>query len=219
LELRAHQAKGIGTRHLLVSQQGAIAAASELLRNGELVAFPTDTLYGVGADAFNPEAVKQLFLVKRRPLNKGIPILLADIGDLQRVAVDVSEMALALVDRFWPGPLTVIVGKHPGLPAIVSPNDGVALRIPDNTIARSLIRTAGGAVATSSANLSGLSPAHTGQEAMAKLGGLVAAVLDGGPCLRQTASTIVDCRGKAPVILREGPILLADLSFTELPGS
>lgn len=219
MELGSHQARRIKTRHLQADSEGAISVAAELLRNGQVVAFPTDTVYGIGGAAFDPEAVEGLFLVKGRPLHKGIPVLLADVTDLERVAVRISEEATALIERFWPGPLTLILPKHPDLPSIVSSNDGVAVRIPDSDVARALIRAAGGAVATSSANLSDRTPARSGLEAFSALDGLIAAVLDAGACPHQMASTILDCRGSAPLIVRHGPILPTSISLTTSPQS
>jgi L-threonylcarbamoyladenylate synthase len=215
LELGADRAKNVETRHLLVSEPGAIAKTAELLKRGHLVVFPTDTLYGLGAIAFNGEAVIRLYQVKGRPLQKGIPVLLADLADLKKVASSVPAAARSLIDRFWPGPLTLVVPKHPDLPAVISPNDGVAVRIPNSEVTRALIRAAGGAVATSSANASGRTPACTAAEALAWLGGHVAAVLDDGPCPEGVASTIVDCRGEVPLIVREGPIPAAALKLSE----
>lgn len=219
MELGAHHAKKVDTRHLQATDPGAIPLAVSLLMSGCAVVFPTDTVYGVGVIPFDAEALERLFLVKRRPYHKGLPILLADVADIQRVAARVSQVANALIERFWPGPLTLIVPKRADLPAIISPNEGIAVRIPDNDVARSLIRAAGGALATSSANLSGRPPAQSSQEALAQLGGLVAAVLDAGPCALRMPSTIVDCRGEVPLVLREGPILAADLAFAGVMDS
>jgi L-threonylcarbamoyladenylate synthase len=211
LEFGTGKKRAAETRHLRAEEPGAIAAAAELLRQGHLVVFPTDTLYGIGANAFNAEAITRLYQVKARPQQKGIPILLSDLHQLQNVIRDIPDMAIAYYERYWPGPLTLIMPKHRDLPAVISPNEGVAVRIPDNDVTRALIRAAGGMVATSSANRSGQRPARTGADAMRLLGGQVSAVLDDGPCPEEVASTIIDCLGKEPVIIREGPILAADL--------
>lgn len=201
----------VKTRYLKAEDLGAIAAAAEMLRQGHLVAFPTDTLYGVGAAAFNAEAIAQLYQVKGRSRLKGIPILLSDYHYLEYVVREIPESASAYCTRYWPGPLTLIMPKHPELPGNMSLNDGVAVRVPDHPVARELIRAAGGMVATSSANRSGQQPACTGAQAMQALSGRVSAVLDAGPCPESMASTIVDCRGETPVIIREGPIPAAEL--------
>jgi L-threonylcarbamoyladenylate synthase len=194
------------TRLLDASQPGGIEEAAALLRQGYLLVFPTDTLYGLGVDAFSGEAISELYQAKGRPLDKGVPILLADLDDLARVVRDVPPLAMTLIEHYWPGPLTLILPKHPTLPVNISPNDNVAVRIPDHPIARALIRAAGGAVATSSANRSGEEPAREAAAAMVALDGLVAAVLDGGPAQHGISSTIVDLTCSPPAVLREGPI-------------
>ena len=200
------------TRFLNARENEALSLAAGWLRQGRLVVFPTDTVYGVGVDAFNAVAIEQLYRVKERPLSKGIPILLADLVDLDEVAYDVPASARRYIERFWPGPLTLIVPRHPDLPAIISPNQGIAVRMPDCDVARALIREAGGAVAATSANRSGHAPAQAGRMALAELDGLVTAVLDNGPAPGGVSSTIVDCTGAAPRLLRAGPITAAALS-------
>jgi len=201
------------TRFLRVGDPTAVLEAADRLRSGEAVVFPTDTVYGVGVDAFNPAAIEMLYTIKGRSFEKGIPILLADRKHMINIARSLPARAVDLMKHFWPGPLTVIVPRHPYLPAGISPNDTIAVRIPDHPIARALIRAAGGAVATTSANLSGQPPATTGQLALAALNGVVAVVLDDGPTRGNIASTIVDCTTNKPVILREGPLTAADLGL------
>lgn len=205
--------KEIKTRHLHAPGSDAIAATAAFLKEGYLVVFPTDTVYGVGGVAFNAAAVANLYRAKQRPLHKSIPILLADLADLQKVARHVPDVAQTYIQQFWPGPLTLIVPKSPALPAIVSQNEGIAVRIPDHDVARRVIRAAGGAVATSSANRSGHPPAQTAEQALAALQGLVAAVLDDGPSPGGVASTVVDCTTTPPEIVRQGPIAAVDLSL------
>ena len=194
------------TRHLMAGNPQAIVETAAAIKRGELVVFPTDTLYGIGTNAFDEEAILSLYTIKRRPLEKGIPILLADIADLEKVAKAVPQGVRDLMMHFWPGPLTLIVSKQNNLPPALSASEGIAVRIPDNDIARAVIRAAGGAVATSSANRSGHSPAQTADQALSELEGDVVIVLDGGPTGQAIPSTIVDCTGKRMRILREGPI-------------
>lgn len=201
------------TRYLRAGQQSAIAEAAISLRRGLPVVFPTDTVYGVGVMPFDEAAIEHLYVVKGRPASKGIPILLADPADLALVAEAIPPIAQTLIDRFWPGPLTLIVPRVPGLPDAISPNDTIAVRIPDHEVARALIREAGGAVATSSANLSGQKPARTGEAALAALNGLVAVVLDDGPAPGARPSTIIDCTMSRPVVLREGPLSAVELGL------
>lgn len=201
------------THYLRTGRPAAIIEAAACLHRGLPVVFPTDTVYGVGVMPFDEAAIERLYALKGRPADKGIPILLSDPIHLERVARMVPPVAQSLIERFWPGPLTLIVPRAPGLPELISPNDTIAVRIPDHEVARALIREAGGAVATSSANLSGQEPAHTGEAAMAALQGLVAAVLDDGPTPGSRPSTIVDCTSMQPVVLREGPLSAADLGL------
>lgn len=213
LESGKQSPRMVQTRHLDAGDPGAIVEAAQLLRQGHLVVLPTDTVYGVAAEAFNAAAINRLYQVKQRPLDKGIPILLADFDDLEKVSHQVPEIARRYISRFWPGPLTLIVPKRVDLPAAVSPNQGVAVRIPGNDAARALIRAAGGALAVTSANRSGRPPAQTAAQALAELSGWVAAVLDDGPSPMSIASTIVSCLGRYPKIVREGPISAEDLAL------
>lgn len=201
------------THYLRTGRPAAIIEAAACLHRGLPVVFPTDTVYGVGVMPFDEIAIERLYALKGRPADKGIPILLSDPIYLERVARIVPPVAQSLIERFWPGPLTLIVPRASGLPELISPNDTIAVRIPDHEVARALIREVGGAVATSSANLSGQEPAHTGEAAMAALQGLVAAVLDDGPTPGSRPSTIVNCTSMQPVVLREGPLSAADLGL------
>ncbi len=206
--------------HLLNAQQpDAVAQAATWLRQGQLIAFPTDTVYGVGADAFNAAAIEQLYQAKQRPDEKGIPILLADLADLDKVTQAVPDLIHRLMARFWPGPLTLIVPRHPDLPANISPNDNIAVRIPDCNVARNLLRAAGGAVAVTSANQSGQPPAQTGVEALVALNGLVTAVLDDGPTPGGIPSTIITFVDGGLRIIREGPITASALALAEVPSA
>jgi L-threonylcarbamoyladenylate synthase len=199
------------TRYISAIDQEAIRETAVALQQGHLVVFPTDTVYGVGVHAWNDTAIRQLYVVKQRPLAKGIPILLADPEDLAKVAAHIPPLAQEHITQFWPGPLTIIVPRHLALPPSISPNEGVALRIPDHPVARALIRAAGGALATSSANRSNHPPALNGRDALAELGGLVAVVLDDGPTPGDRPSTIISYLSGDPVVVREGPIPAAAL--------
>ena len=197
---------------LQAGQPKAIQKTADLLKQGLVVAYPTDTLYGVGVDAFNSAAIERLYQVKGRSLEKGIPVLLADLADLDKVTDYVSAVARSLIEQYWPGQLTLIVPKKPTLPANISPNTGIAVRIPDHEISRAFIRAAGGVVATSSANRSGEQPARNAAEAFEAMNGRIAAVLDGGPVHFGQASTVLDCMSDPPKVLREGPITVKNLS-------
>jgi L-threonylcarbamoyladenylate synthase len=180
--------------------------AAALLRVGELVAFPTDTVYGVGAISSNAAAVERIYLAKGRPESKGIPILLALPSDLHRVVAEVNVNASRLAAAFWPGPLTLVLFKHPAVPAAVTRTPTVAVRVPDHPLARALIAAVGAPLAVTSANRSG-EPATTDPTVVrSTLGGRVAAILDGGIAPGGVPSTIVDCTIGSPSILRSGPI-------------
>lgn len=202
------------TKHLRADRPGAIDEAAEYLREGQLVVYPTDTVYGLGASAHIAAAVERLFQVKGRPAEKGIPILLADAADVTKVAREVPEAASRLMARYWPGPLTLVLPRRAGLPEGISDNEGIAVRVPDHALARELIRAVGGALPTTSANRSGGQPATTAAEALRIFDGQVAVVLDGGPARLGLASTIVDCTGISPRVLRQGPISEADVAAT-----
>ena len=193
------------TRLIPATQPDAIEQALRILRAGGLAAFPTDTVYGVGALAFDGPAAESIYAAKDRPVEKAIPILIADADDLDKVAVDIPPMARILAARFWPGPLTLVVPKQPTLPEAVSATATVAVRIPDHPVARALLRAAG-PMAVTSANLSGQpSPVDAG-EVMRQLNGRIPLVLDGGATPGGVPSTLVDCLGAEPVLLREGPL-------------
>ncbi len=189
-----------------------IRYALEILQNGGIVAFPTDTVYGLGALAFNNTAIESIYKAKNRPIEKAIPILIGDLSDLDKVAdaLRVPNMALRFASRFWPGPLTVLVPKKQTLPLAVSATATVAIRIPDHADARALLRAAG-AMAVTSANISGQASPSIAEEVYNQLNGRIPLILDGGKTRAGVPSTLVDCAGETPVILREGPISLDEL--------
>jgi len=188
----------------------ALPRALEILQLGGLVAFPTDTVYGLGALAFDGLAVRSIYAAKDRPMEKAIPVLIGDADDLAKVTADVPEFALKLAARFWPGPLTLVVPKHPEIPEAVSAALTVGVRIPDHPVARALLRLAG-PMAVTSANLSGQTSPSTAQEVFDQLGGRIAMILDGGKTPGAVPSTVVDCVGAEPQVLRTGPISKNDI--------
>jgi L-threonylcarbamoyladenylate synthase len=200
------------TTQLFVSNDpDTLPAVAEAIQNSELIIIPTDTVYGVGASAFDETAIQCLYFVKHRSAEKGIPILLADVSDLQKAATNVPRYAQALIARFWPGPLTLVLPKRKDLPPSISETESVAVRIPDHDVSRAIIRAAGGMLATTSANLSGLAPAKNAHDALKDLAGTVAVVVDDGPSAGTVASTVVDCTGDSIRILRPGPLTMEDL--------
>ncbi len=188
----------------------ALPQAVAVLQRGGLVAFPTDTVYGVGALAFAGEAVQRLYEVKGRSAEKAIAVLVAREADLTQVAAALTPSARALALRFWPGPLTLVVPKHPALPEAVSAGLTVGVRQPDHPMAQALLRLSG-PLAVTSANLSGQPSATTAEEVLSQLGGRVDLLLDGGQTPGGVASTVIDCTAEPPVILRPGPISAAEI--------
>lgn len=187
-----------------------ISLALEVLRNGGIVAFPTDTVYGLGALAHDNAAIESIYAAKNRPLEKAIPILIGDLSDLEKVGSDIPNMALLFASRFWPGPLTCVIPKKPSLPPAVSATSTVAVRIPNHPDALALLRAVG-PMAVTSANISGAQNPATAQEVYDQLNGRIPLILDGGKTPGGIPSTLVDCTGTSPVILREGPITLENL--------
>jgi L-threonylcarbamoyladenylate synthase len=198
------------TKLLLASVSDAVPRALAVLQTGGLVAFPTDTVYGVGTLAFDGKAVESIYAAKDRPIEKAIPILIADATDLDRVAVDIPEAARRLADRFWPGPLTLLVPKRAGLPEAVSATATVGVRVPDHDVARALLRAAG-PMAVTSANISGAPSPVTAQEVYDQLQGRIALIIDGGRTPGGVPSTLVDCTAPGLKILRAGPVSDEDL--------
>jgi L-threonylcarbamoyladenylate synthase len=195
---------------LLPANDEAIQAALKIWHAGGLVAFPTDTVYGVGALAFDGEAVESIYKSKDRPVEKAIPILIGDSDDMQKVGMDIPDIAHKLASRFWPGPLTVVIPKKRTLPESVSATATVGVRVPDHEIARALLRAAG-PMAVTSANISGQPSPSTAQDVLAQLGGRIDLIIDGGTTPGGVPSTIVDCTRDDIKILREGPITLEEI--------
>lgn len=190
---------------LPASSSNTISHAYEILQKGGLVAFPTDTVYGVGALAFDGKAVESIYAAKDRPAEKAIPVLIGDPDDLETVGVRIPDVARKLAIRFWPGPLTILVPKRADLPAAVSATPTVGVRVPDHEVARALLR-ATGPMAVTSANISGAQSPVTAQEVYEQLGGRIALIIDGGRTPGGVPSTLVDCTLPELKILREGPI-------------
>jgi L-threonylcarbamoyladenylate synthase len=185
-----------------------IARAVEILRAGGLVAFPTETVYGLGADAANPHALRHLFAVKGRPADHPVIVHVARAAQLDDLAVDVPDIAHALAQQCWPGPLTLVVRRrHDRVAAEATGGlDTVGVRVPDHPLARALLDAFGGGVAAPSANRFGRVSPTTAQHVRDDLGSDVDVVLDGGPCTVGIESTIVDVTGREPVILRVGGV-------------
>jgi len=198
------------TEILSASSVEAIPRALEILKAGGLVALPTDTVYGVGALAFNGKAVESIYAAKDRPVEKAIPVLIGDLGDEEKVGADIPDSARRLATRFWPGPLTILVPKRADLPESVSATQTVGVRVPDHEVARVLLRAAG-PMAVTSANISGGQSPVTAEEVYKQLGGRIDLIIDGGKTPGGIPSTLVDCTAASLKVLREGPITLEAL--------
>ncbi len=184
----------------------SIARASEVLRAGGVIALPTDTEYGVAAHGLLKDAIERLYVVKERPNEKAIPLLLAATEDVAQVAREVPPAARALMRVFWPGALTLVLKKQPHLPPAVSATDTVAVRVPDHAVVRALVRALGAPLAATSANKSGQPELLDAGEIARVLGAELDLILDGGRCPGGVPSTVVDVSGHAPRILRQGAI-------------
>ena len=167
---------------LFTASGEAIKLAGRLLQEGEVVAFPTDTLYGVGADAFERFAVRRIFSLKERPPDKALPVFVCQLDDLELVARQVPDRAWPLLQKFWPGALTVVLPKNPKLPDYVTAGQNtVAVRVPDHPVCLDLVIQVGRPLAVTSANLSGYPNPTTAQEVAQQLGERLPLILDGGP--------------------------------------
>lgn len=193
------------------ARERAIEAATVAVTRGDLVVIPTDTVYGVGCDAFDPEAVSDLLLAKGRGREMPPPVLIGSATTFDALASEVPDYARALAEAFWPGPLTLVARQQASLRWDLGQTRGtVAVRVPDHEITRGVLERTG-PLAVSSANVTGAAPATSADEAEAMLGDKVAVIVDAGPSPGGVASTIVDVTGPAPRLLREGAIAVAEL--------
>ena len=198
------------TELLKADHPSAIDHAADVLQHGGLVAFPTDTVYGLAALPFKEEYVEELFSAKGRNNTRAVAILIAKYPDLKRVVAQFNEKAEQLAHHFWPGPLTLVVPKLPTLPDALSPDGSIGVRMPDHPIALTLLRKIG-PLAVTSANISGQDNATTANEVFRQLNGRVHLILDGGTTNGGVPSTVVDCFSSPLSILRQGPITLEEL--------
>ena len=197
------------------SGQDQIIAAATLLRKGGVVAFPTETVYGLGAEISQPSAVRRVFDIKKRPADHPLIVHMADVSGLEHWAREVPDQAWRLAERFWPGPLTLILRRSGRVPEnVTGGQDTVGLRVPDHPVARALLMELGPerAVAAPSANRFGRISPTTAAHVKEELGEAVDMILDGGPCRVGLESTIVGFDGKTPVILRPGGIPMEELA-------
>jgi len=204
---RADSSPAYRTVVVAMTDPDALSLALRLLGEGHVIGVPTDTVYGVAADGRDPEAVARLYQVKERPADRPIPLLLADMTGVHQVVRAFPEPARRLARRFWPGPLTLVLPARPDLPTILlAGGDTVGVRVPNHDRLRDLIRRFARPLAATSANLSDRPPALTAADVVAQLGGRIPLVLDDGPAPEGQPSTVVDCTGPEPIVLRPGPI-------------
>jgi len=197
---------------LLSSIRQQVEQAISILKQGGIVAFPTDTVYGLGACISIPQAVEQVYQVKGRPRSMALPLLLADKSQIGEVAEPVPPIAWLLADKFLPGALTMVLPRAKSVAALVTGSGKtVAVRIPAHPVPVALARGLGAPIVGTSANLSGKPSALTAEEVYAQLGDRVDLIIDGGRCPGGKESTIVDLTGEAPVLLREGAISREEL--------
>ena len=198
-------------------ERGIIEEAAQVLRGGGLVAFPTETVYGLGADALNPRAVHKVYDAKGRPVDNPMIVHIADRKDLASFARSVPAKSALLVEAFWPGPLTVVLPRAAGVPDVVTADlDTVAVRMPNHPVALALIRAFAGGIVGPSANISGRPSPTQASHVVDDLEGTIELVLDAGPTAIGVESTVVDCTTDPPLILREGG--LARESIEEIVG-
>ena len=198
----------------------AMARAASLLRHGELVAFPTETVYGLGTAALDASAVQRIFEAKGRPANNPIIVHVADAIAARSLVAEWPPMADRLIERFWPGPLTLVFKKSPAVPDIVTAGGPtVAIRCPAHPIAHALLLAAGIPIAAPSANRSTRVSPTTAAHVLAALDGRIRLILDGGPCARGIESTVLSLAVTPPLLLRPGPITLQELEAVAGPIS
>lgn len=192
---------------LSVIQQ--IKKGAAIIKKGGIVAFPTDTVYGLGASIFNEKAVSRIFEVKQRPQNMALPVLISDIAMLNNIVNNLPGVALKLAEHFWPGALTMVLLKSDRVPGVVTAGENtIAVRLPAHPVPLTLIAELGIPIVGTSANLSGKPSPVNAKEVKQQLGDKVDLIIDGGTSPGGQESTIIDLTAGKPVILREGPISL-----------
>jgi L-threonylcarbamoyladenylate synthase len=187
--------------------QREIEKGVKILQKGGVIAFPTDTVYGLGADAFNPTAVERIYEIKNRPRNRQLPLLIAGVEQLVTLAEPIPEITWFLARRFWPGGLTLVLSKADLLPTYLAPGPTIAVRVPNHPVCLAIIQRLGNPIIGTSANISGEPPALTAEEVGQQLGGKIDFIINGGKCPGGKESTVVDVTHEEPIILRQGIIL------------
>ena len=193
-------------------EAGIIAEAATIIRNGGVVVFPTRSLYGLGADAFNAKAVNRIFHIKQRPVNKPILVLIKDKDELDRLAAIIPPAATAIMERFWPGRVSIVFQAKEGLSAnLTAGTNKIGIRLPGHNIAYKLVKAADGPITGTSANLSGSAGCFQINDLDEKIVDSVDLILDAGPLKGGIGSTVVDVTGETPLILRQGELSRKDV--------
>ncbi len=188
----------------------ALPQAIEQVKSGGLIIIPTDTVYGIGCSLFNQDSIAKLYEIKGRDTAKAIAVMLADVEQVKLVASNLDNRAVRLAEQYWPGAVTLVVRKHPSIPAVLSSLPSVGIRIPDHTFDRTLIRAVG-PMAVTSANLAGQPSSVSIPQVIEQLGDQIGMYIDGGESQGGLSSTVVDCTAKDPIILRPGPVSEEDI--------
>lgn len=193
-------------------EKSKIKKAADIIKDGGLVAFPTETVYGLGADVFNEKAVKKIFVAKKRPFDDPLIVHIADISDLHKLAKIIPETAVKLAKKFWPGPLTMVFKKAKSVPDCVTAGlDTVAVRMPENNIALKLIKVSGTPIAAPSANIFTKPSPTSAKHVIEDLSGKIPMIIDAGQTKIGLESTVLDLTSKIPMILRPGKITAEEL--------
>jgi len=206
------------TTILSITDPQCIPLALKMLANHRIIAFPTDTIYGLAADAFDPLAIAQIFNVKQRPENKALPVLIGTLKQLPKIALTISESVKKLAAAFWPGPLTIVLPKNPDLPEELSPYPTIGIRMPNLAFTLKLLAQTG-PLATTSANLSGGANPVTSQDVLEQLDGKIDLLLDGGSTPGPLASTVIDATTPQITLLRQGSISIEDMEAVLGPST
>jgi L-threonylcarbamoyladenylate synthase len=193
--------------------EGQLLEAVDILRGGGVVAFSTDTVYGLGADATNENAILKVYQAKKRPLQNAIPLLLSDASEIADVARDIPQLAWRLAERFLPGGLTLVLYRLPSVsPVITGGSDKIAVRVPDHPVPIEIIRGLGRPMTGTSANLTGSPDALTAADVREQMGDSIDLIIDSGRCRGKIASTVIDLTIDPPVILRQGAVGYDDIA-------
>ncbi|MEW5900655.1 MAG: L-threonylcarbamoyladenylate synthase [Acidobacteriota bacterium] len=198
--------------NLLEVEASTIAEIVRVLGNDGVIVYPTDTLYGIGANCYSKKAVRKIFMIKRRPEGRGMPVLISDLEMVQELSAEIPPLFHTLGARIWPGPLTLVLKAAAALPAeLIGPERTIGIRLPDVPWIRELIRQSGVPLVATSANISGEKEISTAEEAIRLFKRKVDLIIDGGHIPDGLPSTVVDLTSEKPVIVREGAILKPSL--------